>query len=67
MIAITMQLREQSSETVEKLVRGGSTDVAAYSAMRLLLSYAQFAREPQLGETSSGDCVCVVARGLRAG
>ena len=46
MIAITTQWRDQSSETVEKLVHGGLADVAAESAMRLLLSYAQHAREP---------------------
>ena len=66
-IAITTQWRDQSSETVGKLVHGGLVDVAADSATRLLLSYVQLAREPQLGERSSGNCVCVVARGLRIG
>ncbi len=43
MIAITTQMRDQSSETVEKLVHGGLVDAAADSATRLLLPYAQLA------------------------
>jgi hypothetical protein len=41
--------------------------VAADSATRSMLSYAQLAREPQLDEISSADRVRLVARGLRAG
>ncbi len=67
MIAMTRQWRDQSSETVETLVHGALVDVAADSATRLMLSYAQLAREPQLDEISSADRVRLVARGLRAG